>query len=480
VLTNGLPTRQTRQPDIMLEELYHVLPVTLQNVAVSVYGLRLRRQRRTRHSTQYRRMLDHTARLDTSALARWVSQRARRFVHEALENVPYYRQLNLDANAWRAENVNVAELLRSLPVIDRRDVRSKGIEFRRADVPDQFTLSTSGTTGSPMTIYCDRESRALHYAFFDRLWGSSGIRHGKDWRATFYGRTILSPSQQRAPYWRFDIAQRNVLFSSYHISRASVSAYAAELRRTSPLLVVGYPSSLATLSELALQAGCELPRPKMVMTTAEKLSDRQRSAIQHAFGVPVTDQYGCTEMTHFVSQCPLGSYHIHLEHGLVEILREDGSPCSPGEIGQVVVTGLVNRTMPLLRYRIADTASFSDHMCNCGSAFPVLGSIAGRSDDVLHFASGRTVGRFDPVFKGFTEVLEAQIEQTSPTSLIVRMVASLGYCAEVGQKIVWEIRKRVGDDVSIQVELVDAIQRGPGGKFLAVIGLMKPRADRLT
>ncbi len=72
-----------------------------------------------------------------------------------------------------------------------------------------------------MTIYCDRESRALHYAFFDRLWGSAGIRPGKDWRATFYGRTILSPSQKRAPYWRLDIAQRNVLFSSYHISRDS-------------------------------------------------------------------------------------------------------------------------------------------------------------------------------------------------------------------------------------------------------------------
>lgn len=460
----------------MLEELYHVLPVALQNAAISLYGWRLRRQRKTRHTSEYRQMLADTAGLDAAALERWVSQRTRRFVHEALENVPYYRQLSLDANAWRAEHVNVAELLRSLPIIDRLEVRSKGSEFRRADVREQFTLSTSGTSGSPTTIYCDRESRALHYAFFDRLWGSGGIRPGKDWRATFYGRTILSPSQKRAPYWRLDIAQRNALFSSYHISRDSVGAYAAELQRIRPPLVVGYPSSLARLSELALQAGCELPRPKMVMTTAEMLSDRQRSAIQRAFGAPVTDQYGCTEMTHFVAQCPLGSYHIHLEHGLVEILGEDGVPCSKGEVGQVVVTGLVNRSMPLLRYRIGDTASLSGEMCGCGSNLPVLGPIVGRSDDVLHFASGRAVGRFDPVFKGFTEVFEAQIEQTSPTSLIVRMVPAQGYRDEIGERIAWEIRKRVGNDVAIQVELVDAIQRGPGGKFLAVIGLKKSRA----
>jgi phenylacetate-CoA ligase len=165
-----------------------------------------------------------------------------------------------------------------------------------------------------------------------------------------------------------------------------------------------------------------------------------------------------------------------LEHGLVEILREDGVPCSKGEVGQVVVTGLVNRSMPLLRYRIGDTASLSGEMCGCGSNLPVLGPIVGRSDDVLHFASGRAVGRFDPVFKGFTEVFEAQIEQTSPTSLIVRMVPAQGYRDEIGERIAWEIRKRVGNDVAIQVELVDAIQRGPGGKFLAVIGLKKSRA----
>ena len=281
-------------------------------------------------------MLDHTARLDTSALARWVSQRVRRFVHEALENVPYYRQLNLDANAWRGENVHVAELLRSLPVIDRCDVRSKGIEFRRADVPDQFTLSTSGTTGSPMTIYCDRESRALNYAFFDRLWGSAGIRPGKDWRATFYGRTILSPSQQRAPYWRFDISSETSCLAPI-TSRDTPSAPTPRSSKEFALSLLSGTRrrSLASLSELALQAGCEMPRPKMVMTTAEKLSDRQRSAIQRAFGVPpVTDQYGCTEMTHFVAQCPLGSYHIHLEHGLVEILREDGWPVRGVKLGK--------------------------------------------------------------------------------------------------------------------------------------------------
>jgi phenylacetate-CoA ligase len=462
----------------MQERLYHVLPVPLQNVAVSLYGWKLRRQRRTRRTVQYRQMLDRTAKLHPSELVRWMKQRVGGFVHEALSNVPYYRQLKLDANVWRTGNADVNVLLESLPVIDRLDVRSRGPQFRRADVRDQFTLSTSGTTGSPMLIYCDRESRALHYAFFDRLWASVGVRADKDWRATFYGRTILPPSQRRSPYWRYDIAQRNVLFSSYHISRESVSAYADELRRISPSLIVGYPSSLSRLSELALQEGCDMPRPSMVMTTAEMLSERQRAAIERAFGVRVTDQYGCTEMTHFVAQCSRGSYHIHLEHGLVEILREDGSACSHDEVGQVVVTGLVNRAMPLLRYRIGDLASLNSELCTCGSPFPVLGRLVGRSDDVLHFASGRAVGRFDPVFKGFTEVLEAQIEQTSPASLIVRLVPSVGYRDEVAQKIVWEMQKRVGDEVSIGVELVDTIRRGPGGKFPAVIGLKNTRADQ--
>ena len=53
-------------------------------------------------------------------------------------------------------------------------------------------------------------------------------------------------------------------------------------------------------------------------------------------------------------ECDRGRLHVVPEVGLIEILREDGSPCDPGEVGEIVATGLVNEGMPLLRYRTGD------------------------------------------------------------------------------------------------------------------------------
>ena len=88
-----------------------------------------------------------------------------------------------------------------------------------------------------------------------------------------------------------------------------------------------------------------LPRPRLIVTTAETLLAFQRETIERAFSCPVTDQYGCTEMALFISQCEHGSYHVHPEYGIVEVLDERDRPVAPGEEGEVVCTGFVNRAM---------------------------------------------------------------------------------------------------------------------------------------
>ena len=58
-------------------------------------------------------------------------------------------------------------------------------------------------------------------------------------------------------------------------------------------------------------------------------------------------------------ECPQGRIHVIPAAGILEILREDGSPCSAGEVGEIVVTGLLNDAMPLIRYRVGDYAAWA-------------------------------------------------------------------------------------------------------------------------
>ena len=69
----------------------------------------------------------------------------------------------------------------------------------------------------------------------------------------------------------------------------------------------------------------------------------------------------------------------------VEVLRPDGSPARAGEVGMVVVTDLVNRAMPIIRYQVGDTAALASGQCRCGRGLPLLDSIAGRVADYVVF-----------------------------------------------------------------------------------------------
>jgi len=82
----------------------------------------------------------------------------------------------------------------------------------------------------------------------------------------------------------------------------------------------------------------------MQLHPAETLETRQREWIRRAFLCPVTDQYGCCEFTMFAAECEAGSLHLSPEVGVVEILDEADRAVPVGQVGQVVVTGLANRT----------------------------------------------------------------------------------------------------------------------------------------
>jgi len=81
---------------------------------------------------------------------------------------------------------------------------------------------------------------------------------------------------------------------------------------------------------------------------SENLTGYFREAIESAFNCPVADQYGAAEMAGFLGQCEYGTYHASMEFGIIEILKDDTSPAQPGEAGQLICTGFLNKAMPFM------------------------------------------------------------------------------------------------------------------------------------
>jgi phenylacetate-CoA ligase len=255
----------------------------------------------------------------------------------------------------------------------------------------------------------------------------------------------------------------NTLFSSYHLSEANIPAYIKKLHELNPIFIDSYPSAIYTIAQYIINR--RIPnqiRPLAIITSSETLLEHQREAISRAFGCKIFDQYGNAEMAAFVCQCELGSYHVNMEYGIIELL-EDGKPVPPGVRGELVCTGFLNKTMPLIRYKIGDSAVFSSHACECGRQTPCLESVEGRVDDIIMTTDGRMIGRLDPIFKGTSGIKETQIVQESPNYIAVKLVKGEAYKPGMGQDVIDELKKRVGDSMKIELVYVDQMERSSTG-----------------
>lgn len=460
----------------MIEKVYRNSPIWMQNVFVATAGLQLHMQRKGGNYKYYLQKIKKNQLLSTHLVEKIQLNYLKQVISHSLESVPFYQEWSRK-NRITAADINCINDISVLPIIEKEDIRQNPKHYCSTKMLNKsgiFTLNTSGTTGKPLVVFCDKESRRRHFAYWERFCDWFGV--GKNlWRATFCGRIAVPQKQKTSPFWRFDPFQKNVLFSSYHLSGKNMPFYLKKLREINPAYLDGYPSSLAFVGNYMLDYNEPPIRGlKAAFTSAETLLPYQRDVIMKAFQVPVADQYGCTEMAAFISQCEHGSYHVNTDYSLIEVVNEKNEPVSPGGWGEAICTVFVNKTMPLIRYRLGDLLrSPEPSCCPCGRPFPVTKEIIGRRDDIVLTPDGRKIGRLDPAFKGISNIRETQIIQTDIDSLIVKLVASTVFSEHDRDMLLQRLKNFIGDDMNIQIEIVKEIQREPNGKFRSVISNIK-------
>ena len=380
-------------------ELYLRSPIWLQNLLVSAQGLRLRRLRYGRGQRRILAGLLKSQWHSRDEILQQQLQSLTAIVRHASTTVPLYRHHVVPTGGFSDLTSWLPSLFskKMTCVLLRMFVVSKLHSHERL-----VEVHTGGTTGTPLTIYCNRNALQTNFAFFRRVRSWAGVVVGAK-TATFAGRTIVAPKQNKPPFWRTNTVSNTLLFSSYHISPDTLSAYVSELQRFNPALIDSYPSSIEPIARYIQERGIETIRPVAVITSSETLSQHVRGVLQNAFACKVFDYYGGAEMAAFVSQCEAGTYHVNPEFGIVEILR-DGKPAAIGEPGDIVASGFINPVMPLIRYVTGDIAAWKGNACECGRAFPALAGIEGRKDDVIVTPEGRRIGRLDPIFKSVSSI----------------------------------------------------------------------------
>jgi phenylacetate-CoA ligase len=447
------------------KELYPHLPVFAQEALLT--GHFYAKSRRLYGSSFQQRLaaLQESEHFDAERLYALQCTGVRRVV-QAAAHTSYYQELFRELSI-RTDDLRTPEDLRRLPLLEKETVRQAPERFvdERLERRHLRVAYTSGTSGTPLRIYFTTDFEAEEEAFLARQWRWVGFRRG-DRRVRLRGDLVASVDRQATKPWRRNFADRELRMSAYHLSTETARAYVERIKAFGPRALIAYPSSAAILAAFVRDQSwhCTVP---LVFTSSETLSARQRDLIETTFGAQVLDHYGLTESTVAIQECEQGSYHVIPEYGVTELVPI-ATDASAG-LCEIISTGLVNKAMPLIRYRTGDYVRRRvDARCPCDRAFPVVQEIIGRQDDVVVSASGARVGRLDHVFKGLTDLVESQIVQEPDRRIRVRVVPGRGYNQRTAEALARNLRERVGN-LPIEVEAVTAIPRGANGKFRAVL-----------
>ncbi len=451
-----------------MNPLYEVLPVFAQNIANSAAGYWVAR---TRFSEEFDRTLAAWERTAAGPLLHLRAEQRERLDHivrHAREHVPYYRALAPPSQKYDPEEA-IAATLAAIPPLDKAVYRERWQEFLATNVPAhrRVRISTSGTTGTALRLFATPERVAESFAAVWRQRRAFGASV-EDPNITFNGRMIVPFRQLKPPFWRRNAWAGQTLFSVYHMAPANMPSYVQAVHATPARYAQGYPSALHLVARAMLAEKRPLPPGRLVavFTSSESLLEFQRDVIAEAFGAPVRDHYACSELAVSMGACTHDRLHVDMEYCIVEV--EPVEETTEWVRGPLLVTGLGNEALPFLRYRIGDVGTRAKTPCPCGRPGDSFLSIEGRVEDYVATPDGRLIGRLDHVFKQQTSVAEAQIVQDRADRIRVFVVPSSDWRDASEALLVQEIRKRLGDDIGISVELTAAIPREPNGKFRAV------------
>lgn len=457
-------------------ELYHKLPSVLQNMAVSREGKKIK-ARRFDHNfnlllEEYRRRLDYNEDL----FYRFRNDNLKRFIKMAYEKTEYYRRI-LDENKINPDEISTIDDIKAIPVLTKEKAKSHHSEIENKYITDEekFQAHTSGTTGSglnfPITLEAEKHQWAVWWRY--RIWHK--IKMGTAC-AVFTGQPIVPPNQKRKPFWRTNNAMNEIIYSGYHLSEDNLPYYVEHLAESNISWIHGYPSNLAVLASFILNRRIDFTGKINIITTgAESLLSHQRKLIERAFGCKVRNHYGLAEGVANISECPEGRFHIDEDYAAIDL-----DPLGGGNY-RVLGTNFTNPAFPLIRYDTGDIVYISpkEDGCLCGNPGRVVTAIDGRIEDCIVLRDGSKVGRMDHLFKDMVHIKEAQLVQKEKGKVIFRIVKNPEYTKADEEKLKAETSLRIGDQIDVNIDYVDKIDKSGRGKLRFVLNEIEGKKQPL-
>ena len=253
-----------------------------------------------------------------------------------------------------------------------------------------YVNKTSGSSGHPFIFAKDRFCHALTWAEILDRFGWYDLDFHSSYQARFYGIPLDTIGYQKERLK--DRLSSRYRFPIFDLSEQKMEQFLAKFRRKKFDYINGYTSSIVLFAKFIQQKNIVLtqvcPTLKYCIVTSEMLYESDKKLMQNAFGVPVVNEYGASELDLIAFTNTEDEFVANSETLFVEILDENNRAVPNGTSGRIVITGLYNKAHPMIRYDIGDTGILSPEST---LKKPLFQELIGRTNDVARLPSGKTV-----------------------------------------------------------------------------------------
>lgn len=443
--------------------IYDHSPIFFQNFMTSVYGYTLKRTRYGKYYHEHMQLLNKLHSYSKEQLQAYQFEEMMKLLRYVNEHSKFYHDLYKNI---KIDSIKTIEDIKKLPLVTKEMLR-KNIEDV-ITIPKKGAIAdhTGGTTGKSLIVYNRVEDIQKRMAVLDFFKLKNGFENIKMKKATFMGKHIVPPNQKKKVFWRYNKPIKQMLYSSFHLTEENIPYYIGSLNDFKPIAIDGFVSSIYEIAFYIKRKNVKLKfQPKVIFPTSETLTEDYRQTIEEVFNCNVRDQYASSEGAPFVWECEYGNLHYDITTGVIE--NDDNS-------NEVLVTSFLNYGTPLIRYRIGDSMIFEDSnkRCKCGFNTPLIKSIEGRKVDYLYSTKGAKInlGNVSNIFKNVPNtIIKAQLIQDKIDHLIVKIVVDNSFSLKHKDLLIDEIKHKFGNDMKVDIEIVDEIPREKSGKHKLIV-----------
>ncbi|WP_282162219.1 phenylacetate--CoA ligase family protein [Ulvibacterium marinum] len=400
------------------------------------------------------------AALEVDSLSTANFEKRQALVQHALEHSSFYKE-KYSGLQLAQEGLRTTKDFLQLPPLTREELQSNFESIKADNVSWMHyrKASTSGSTGPPISILHDQRHPETPIRWRILQWW--GIQPWENQAFVYrYKRTFLENIRNKLLWW----PTKRIFLAAANLSTGQLNKFVCDFNRIKPALFQGYVDVMFEFALYLLDNNIKIHPPKMVWVTSAPLFEEQRKLMERAFGAPVCDQYGNTEVLLIAAECPKQEgLHMMQDTVHIEFVDENNRPVPPNTTGKILLTDLTNFAFPLIRYEIGDEGKYKVNTCSCGRSLPLMDHVKGRQSvnietpSGLHIRGEHIMAMFDGYMKAFKEI---QLRQETDFSVCIDYVPrKLHQGTKEVEKMVQLLKRRTRSEIVVQSKETQRIQR---------------------